>query len=341
MLNVSTSPHVRCASSTATVMRDVMIALLPPLLFGVYVLGLRALLVILLSVAACVGSEYLYRRLMRLPSTVGDGSAVVTGLILAMGLPSSVPWWIPVMGGAFAIVIVKQLFGGIGQNIMNPALAARCFLLISFPALVGSGFPAVGDLFGSNALSSLWQRLTTVSVDAVATATPLAVLRGGGVPDLWQLFFGLHAGCIGETSAAAILLGAAYLLSRRVIRLRIPAVYVLSTVAFIALFRLGRGESVTAGYLLGQALSGGLLAGAVFMATDYATGPITPIGQIVYAALLGLLTAMLRIFGSMTEGVSYAILIGNMLSPLIERITWPRSFGVRRAPREKKGGAQG
>ena len=139
MLNVSTSPHVRCAASTATVMRDVMIALLPPLLFGVYVFGLRALLVILLSVAACVGSEYLYRRLMRLPSTVGDGSAVVTGLILAMGLPSSVPWWIPVMGGAFAIVIVKQLFGGIGQNIMNPALAARCFLLISFPALVGSG----------------------------------------------------------------------------------------------------------------------------------------------------------------------------------------------------------
>ena len=337
MVNASVSPHIRSGLSTATIMQDVAIALLPPLLFGVFIFGLRALVLILLSAAVCVLAEFLYEKLMKLPVTVGDGSALVTGLILAMNLPASAPWWFPVLGGVFAIVIVKLLFGGIGQNIMNPALAARCFLIISFPALMGSGFPAVGNLFGPDAGAAFWQRMTTWTVDATTGATPLSVLREGESLDLLQAFLGFHAGCIGETSAAAILLGALYLFARGVISPRIPAVFTGSTLLFIFLFRLARGESCGADYMLGQLLCGGLLAGAVYMATDYTTSPITAGGQVIYGVLLGLLTALFRVFGSATEGVSYAIIIGNTLVPLIERVSYPRPFGVRR---RVKGGAE-
>ncbi len=338
MRNASVSPHIRSGLSTAVIMRDVAIAMLPALLFGVFVFGLRALVIILTSVAICVLTEWIYQRQMKLPVTVADGSAVVTGMILAMNLPASVPLYIPVMGGIVAILIIKQLFGGVGQNIMNPALGARCFLLISFPALMGSGMPAVGNLFGNDAFGGFMQRMTTWQVDATATATPLALLRGGEDIDLLQAFLGLHSGCIGEVSAAAILLGAVYMLARGVISVRIPGLYVVSTVCFIFLFNLLTGNGITGWEtLLGHVLTGGLLAGAVFMATDYVTSPITPVGQTVYALLLGFLTALFRVFGSSAEGVSYAIIITNCLVPLIERVTLPHAFGK---PRErKKGGA--
>lgn len=330
MVNVSVSPHIRSRLTTSVVMGDVAIALLPALLMGVFVFGLRALLVIVVTAGACVLTEYIYRRLMKLSNTVLDGSALVTGLILAMNMPATVPLWVPALGGVFAILFVKQLFGGLGQNIMNPALAARCFLLISFPALVGGSMPAVGNLFDG----SLWQgfvsRLTTLSVDATTMATPLQLLKDGGTVDLLQAFLGLHSGCIGETSTLAILLGFVYMVWRGVISPRIPVVYVVSACVCIGgMAWLSTGQMPSANYLLGQACTGGLMAGAVFMATDYVTSPITATGQWIYALLLGLLTALFRVFGSSAEGVSYAIIIGNTLVPLIEKATLPRPFGKR------------
>lgn len=336
MTNISVSPHVRSGLSTSTVMRDVAIALLPALMFGVFAFGLRALIIILLSAVSCVLTEWLYQRLMKLPVTVADGSALVTGLILAMNLPATVPFWIPVMGGVFAILFVKQLFGGIGQNFMNPALGARCFLLISFPALMGGSWPAVGNLFGTDAFGGFVERMSTLSLDAASSATPLALLQSGGEIDLLQGFLGLHSGCIGETSSLAILIGAAYMLCRGVISPRIPAVFVGSAVVFALLLNLLAGNGLpSANYLIGQTVTGGLLAGAVFMATDYVSSPITSGGQWIYAILLGFLTALFRVFGSSAEGVSYAIIIGNTLVPLIERVTMPRAFGQR----QRKGGA--
>ena len=335
MTNISVSPHVRSGLSTSTVMRDVAIALMPALLFGTFVFGLRALIIIALCAVTCVLTEYVYERLMKQPVTVADGSALVTGLILAMNLPSTVPFWVPVMGGVFAILFVKQLFGGIGQNFMNPALAARCFLIISFPAMMGGNWPAVGNIFGADVLGGFAQRMSTLTVDAASAATPLAVLQGGGEVDLLQAFLGIHSGCIGETSSLAILIGAAYMLARGVISPRIPAVYVGSAVAFAFLLNLLAGNGApSVNNLVGQTVTGGLLAGAVFMATDYVTSPITRGGQWVYAILLGFLTALFRVFGSSAEGVSYAIIIGNTLVPLIERVTMPRAFGS-----SHKGGA--
>ncbi len=337
MLNASVSPHIRHGLTTATVMRDVAIAMMPALLFGVFVFGLRALIIIVLSAVTAVLTEYVYQRLMKLPVTANDGSALVTGLILAMNMPASVPFWVPVLGSVFAILVVKQLFGGLGQNIANPAVAARCFLIISFPALVGS-MPAVGNLVGEGAFQAFGQRMTTLTMDAVSTATPLALVKEGKFIDLWQAFLGLHSGCIGETSTLAILIGLVYMLARRVVHIRIPAIYVVSAVGFAVLFGLLKGDvpALTLNFLVGQACTGGLMAGAVFMATDYVTSPITKWGQVVYALLLGLLTAIFRTFGGTAEGVSYAILIGNMVVPLIEKATMPRTFGKNF---DKKGGA--
>ena len=333
MVNVSSSPHIRSNVTTSRVMGDVAIALMPALLTGVFVFGLRAALVILVCAVVSVATEYVYRRLMKLPQTVFDGSALVTGLILAMNLPASVPLWIPALGSVFAILVVKQLFGGLGQNIMNPALAARCFLLISFSSLMAAGMPAVGNLFGSDWLAAFGQRMTTFSVDAMTGATPLQALKDGQTVDLLQAFLGLHSGCIGETSTLALLVGAVYMLCRRVISPRITGLYLLSAAGFIALFCVVSGRGLSANYLLGQLCTGGLMAGAVFMATDYVTSPITPWGQVVYALILGLLTALFRVFGTTAEGVSYAVLIGNILVPLIEKITVPRPFGKRGAAR--------
>ena len=221
-------------------------------------------------------------------------------------MPPNIAWWVPVIGGVFAIVVIKMLFGGIGQNIMNPALGARCFLLISFAS-----------------------RMTDFAVDGVSTATPLAMLKLGKEINLLDAFLGMQSGCIGEVSALAILIGGGYLLIRKVISIRIPAVYILSTLLFVFLFNVfANGGVPTVNYMVGQLLTGGLLAGAFFMATDYTTTPITKGGQILFAVLIGFLTAVFRILGSSAEGVSYAIIVGNLCVPLIEKITVPKAFGM-------------
>ncbi len=312
MYNVSVSPHIRDKSSTRKIMIDVCIALVPTLAFGVWHFGINALFVIISSVLSCVVSEAVFELIVKKPITVFDFSAVVTGLILALNMPPNIAWWVPAIGGVFAIVIVKMLFGGIGQNIMNPALAARCFLLISFAS-----------------------RMTDFSVDGVSSATPLAVLKSGGSVDLLDAFLGFKTGCIGEVSVAAILIGAAYLLIRKVISIRIPAVYILSTALFIFVFSLAKTGMPTWQFMLGELLTGGLMAGAFFMATDYTTSPITKWGQVVYAVLIGFLTAVFRILSSSAEGVSYAIIISNLFVPIIEKITVPKAFGVKK--KEKKG----
>lgn len=312
MFHVSVSPHIRDKSSTRKIMIDVCIALVPTLAFGVWHFGINALFVILSSVLSCVVSEAVFELIIKKPITVFDFSAVVTGLILALNMPPNIAWWVPAVGGVFAIVIVKMLFGGIGQNIMNPALAARCFLLISFAS-----------------------RMTDFSVDGVSSATPLAVLKSGGSVDLLDAFLGFKTGCIGEVSILAILIGAAYLLIQKVISIRIPAVYILSTALFIFLFTLATTGMPTWQFMLGELLTGGLMAGAFFMATDYTTSPITKWGQVIYAVLIGFLTAVFRVLGSSAESVSYAIIISNLFVPIIEKITVPKPFGVKK--KEKKG----
>ena len=305
MLNVSVSPHLRAETDTPALMRDVAIALLPACIFGVYNNGYRAAVIILISVATALLTEFLFEKLVRRTVTVGDWSAVVTGLLLAVNLPASVPYWMPALGSLFAILVVKQLFGGIGQNFMNPALAGRCFLLISFTA-----------------------EMTSFTYDGVAGATPLAALKAGESVDLVQMFLGTHGGCIGETSVLAILVGAAYLLIKRVISIRIPGIYILSTLVFVVILNLATGAGMPDGtYLLAQLFGGGLLLGAFFMATDYVTSPVTPKGQIIFGIGCGLLTVFIRYFGGLPEGVSYSILIMNTLVWAIDKITHPRKFG--------------
>lgn len=304
LLNVSSSPHVRSNETTHGVMLDVAIAMLPATAYGVYHFGLHALLVLIVTVAACIISEYVYEKLMHRPCTVDDLSALVTGMLLALNMPPDIPVWIPALGGVFAIIVVKQLYGGLGQNFMNPALAARCFLLISFAGKM-TNFSYSG-------------------FDSATSATPLAVLKGGGQVDITSMFTGNISGTIGEVSVIALLVGAAYLLVRKVITIRIPAAYILTVLVFAAIFG---GHGLNMNYLLPQLFGGGLIFGAFFMATDYVTSPITPKGQLLFGILLGILTGLFRIFGSSAEGVSYAIIIGNLLVPLIERVTLPIAFG--------------
>ena len=311
LLHVSSSPHVRSKITTNDIMLMVVIALLPTTIFGIYNFGPRALLLILLSVATCVLTEYVYEKLMKKPVTVKDFSAVVTGLLLALNLPASVSWFVPVIGGIFAILIVKQLFGGLGQNFMNPALAARCFLLISFS----------GQMTDFSVPKGAWGN---IAVDTVSGATPLALLKSGETADVLSLFIGNVQGTIGETSAIAILIGAIFLLCMKIIDLRIPLTYLASFVIFIAIFG---GHGLDPNYILGHLFGGGLVLGAWFMATDYVTSPITKKGQIVYGVILGVLTGLFRLFGGSAEGVSYAIIFSNLLVPLIERVTMPTAFG--------------
>ena len=299
MLHVSSSPHVRDGVTTPVLMYDVIIAMLPAAAFGVYHFGFHALLVLLVTTAACVLSEYIYERLMGKPVTIKDGSAVITGMILALNMPPEIPLWIPVLGGIFAIIVVKQLYGGLGQNFMNPALAARCFLLISFAG-----------------------RMSSFTLDGVTAATPLALMRSGEGADLTALFLGAIPGTIGEVSKLALLIGAAYLLIRRVITIRIPGTYILTFAVFMFLF-----GGMDLSYTLAQVLAGGLIFGAFFMATDYVTSPITAKGQILYGVFLGILTGVFRLWGGSPEGVSYAIILGNVVVPLIEKVTYPKAFG--------------
>lgn len=310
MLNVSSSPHVRDNSSTRRIMLDVCIALLPACIFGIVNFGMRALAVLVVSVITCVVSEYLFEHFMHRPITVGDLSAVVTGLLLGMNMPHTIPLWIVMLGSVFAIIVVKQLFGGLGQNFMNPALAARCFLLISFAG-----------------------RMTSFTYDGVTGATPLALLKSGESVNVLSMFLGTTAGVIGETSTVAILVGALYLIIRKVITPLIPMVYLAVFSVFILLFG-GHGFDMT--YLAAELCGGGLMLGAFFMATDYVTSPVNTVGRIIYGIILGILTGLFRIFGNSAEGVSYAIIFSNILVPLIEKLTVPRAFGVVREKKSKE-----
>ena len=313
LFNVSTNPHVRSKDTTQTIMRDVLIALAPASIFGVYNFGLDALIRIVVGIAACMAFEALYEYLMHKKITVMDLSAAVTGLLIALNVPPTLNVGFEIIGCAFAIIIVKQLFGGLGQNFMNPALAARCFLLIAFTG-----------------------PMTKFVYDGVSGATPLAILKPGGEAEgtvsLFDMFIGKTGGVIGETSVVCLLIGAVYLLARKVISLRIPLTYVATFAVLIFLFAPGHQFDVT--YLAEQICGGGLILGAFFMATDYVTSPITPAGKILFGVILGLLTFIFRMFGGSAEGVSYAIIFSNLLVPLIEMVTVPKSFGKKKPVKE-------
>lgn len=327
LLNVSASPHVRSEDTTGTIMADVAIALIPAGVFGVYNFGLNALITILVTVVTCLLTEYLYEKAMKKPVTTSDCSALVTGLLLAYNLPSTVPVWIPVIGGVFAILVVKMLFGGLGQNFMNPALAARCFLLISFAKIMTTFSIEAGDGIKGIIMNGMASVDGYAVVDGVSGPTPLACVKSGGSYDILDMFLGTTAGTIGEVSAAAILIGAAYLLLRKVISPRIPLTYITTFMVFIAIVNAIKGNGFDVNYLLGNLFGGGLMLGAFFMATDYVTSPITPKGKIIFGIALGIITGIFRVFGNSAEGVSFAIIFCNMLVPLIEKVTIPKPFG--------------
>ena len=304
LLSLSASPHIHSGRSTSAIMRDVLIALVPTTVAGTVIFGLRALLVVAVCVISCVLLEALYNIIVKKDQTVGDLSAAVTGLLLALNLPANVPIWQCVVGCVFAIVLVKCLFGGIGRNLVNPAITARVFMLVAFSNLAKAAFPA--------------------NIDAASGATPLVQIDQGTVPSLLDLFLGRHGGAIGEVCAAALLVGFVYLLIRRVITWHIPVAYI-GTV-FLLSFAL-EGNAMTA---LSLILSGGLFIGAIFMATDYVTSPPTPLGKLVFGLGAGLLTFLIRYFGVYPEGVSFAILFMNILTPYIEKLGAFKVFGGRK-----------
>lgn len=312
LYHVSSSPHVRSKDTTGRVMLYVIIALLPASLFGIYNFGWKALLLMVVTIASCVASEWVFNKIVHKKDTIQDLSAVVTGLLLALNLPVTLPWWEAVIGGVFAIVIVKCLFGGLGQNFMNPALGARCFLLIAFAA-----------------------DMTNFATDAFTGPTPLAAMRNGESVNTMDMLIGRTAGTIGETSAIAILIGAIFLILMGVIDLRIPASYIVTFVVFILLFG---GHGMDWNYVTAQLCGGGLMLGAFFMATDYVTSPITPRGQILFGICCGIFTGLFRCFGANAEGVSFAIILSNLLVPIIEKITVPRAFGVVKEAKSREGG---
>lgn len=300
--NVSSSPHIRDKVTSSNIMLMVVISLLPATFFGIWNFRHEnAWILIVLTTAAAVLAEYLWEKLMHKPVTIKDFSAVVTGLLLALNLPPTLPWWMGVVGAFFAIIVVKQLFGGLGQNFMNPALGARCFLLICFAG-----------------------KMTNFVYDGVTGPTPLANLKAGESVDSFAMLIGNTSGTIGETSVIALMIGAMFLILMGVIDLRIPGTYILTFVIFISLFG---GHGFDSQYITAHLCGGGLMLGAWFMATDYVTSPITSKGKIVYGICLGCLTGLFRLFGGSAEGVSYAIIISNLLVPLIEKATLPKPFG--------------
>ena len=300
--NVSSSPHIRDKVTSSNIMLMVVISLLPATFFGIWNFRHEnAWILIVVTTAAAVLAEYLWEKLMHKPVTIKDFSAVVTGLLLALNLPPTLPWWMGVVGAFFAIIVVKQLFGGLGQNFMNPALGARCFLLICFAG-----------------------KMTNFVYDGVTGPTPLANLKAGESVDSFAMLIGNTSGTIGETSVIALMIGAMFLILMGVIDLRIPGTYILTFVIFISLFG---GHGFDPQYITAHLCGGGLMLGAWFMATDYVTSPITSKGKIVYGICLGCLTGLFRLFGGSAEGVSYAIIISNLLVPLIEKVTLPVAFG--------------
>lgn len=302
---VSASPHLRSGISTTSIMRDVIIALLPSVVAGSIIFGVRALLIVALTVASCVVSEYISRKVMKRNNTIGDLSAVVTGVLLGLNYPVGINPVMAVFGGVVAIVVVKQMFGGIGQNFVNPALAARIILLVSFPT----------DM-------TTWASpfyYTQGAVDAVTSATPLAQNAAGTFSGSYlDLFLGNVGGCIGETCALAILLGGIYLIARKVISPIIPATYIATV--FVLAFVMGQDPVF-------HILSGGVMLGAFFMATDYTTSPITSKGKVIFAIGCGLMTMLIRVYANLPEGVSFSIVLMNILVPHIENLTRPKAFG--------------
>ncbi|MEY8283986.1 RnfABCDGE type electron transport complex subunit D [Lachnospiraceae bacterium 50-23] len=306
-VKLSSSPHIRDKVTSGNIMLMVAIALLPASAFGVWNFGMPALIMLVTTTVTAVLTEYIYEKLMHKKITINDFSAAVTGFLLGLNMPATAPWWMGALGSVFAILIVKQLFGGLGQNFMNPALGARCFLLISFTG-----------------------QMTRFVYDGTTGATPLAVLKEGGTVDSMDMLIGTIPGTIGETSVIAIIAGAIFLILMGVIDLRIPGTYIVTFVIFVGIF--GQFTKAGAGlfdpqYITAHLCGGGLMLGAWFMATDYVTSPITKKGQYVFGVLLGILTGLFRLFGGSAEGVSYAIIIGNLLVPLIERVTLPKPFG--------------
>jgi len=300
-LIVSPSPHLLSKNSTSNIMFDVIVALFPALLVGIYVFGPRALIVTCVCVATCILSEFVIRKLMKRSNTVSDFSAIVTGVLLAFNLPPQIPLWVAALGSAFAIIVVKQLFGGIGQNFANPAIAARIFLVVSFGTYMTTWTAPFAYRYG---------------LDATAGATPLTDLAGAKTLDL---FLGNVGGCIGEVSALALLIGGIYLVIRHVINPFVPLTFI-GTV-FVFTWILGEDP-------LKQILAGGLMLGAIFMATDYATTPATLKGKIIFAFGCGVITTLIRVFGSYPEGVSFAILLMNLVTPLIDRVTATKPVGA-------------
>ncbi|MCH5341517.1 MAG: RnfABCDGE type electron transport complex subunit D [Acetatifactor sp.] len=303
LYQVSSNPHIRSKVTTNGIMLAVIVALMPATGYGIYHFGPRALAVILVTIASTMLTEFLFG-LYRKKVTITDLSAVVTGLLLALNLPVTIPLWMAALGGVFAILVVKMLFGGLGQNFMNPALAARCFLLISFPV-----------------------QMTAFDCDAYTGATPLALLKAGEQVNVMEMVRGNVGGTIGETSVIALVIGACILLMLGIIDLRIPGSYIVTFVLFVGIFG-GRGFDPY--YISAHLSGGGLMLGAFFMATDYVTRPITVKGQYIFGIFLGLMTGIFRIFGPGAEGVSYAIILGNILVPLIEKYTRPTAFGYKR-----------
>ena len=295
--------------NTKSLMLDVVIAMIPAAAFGVYNFGVHALLVLLVTSAVCVASEYVYEKLMHKPITIADGSALVTGMILALNMPPQIPVWVPALGGIFATIVVKQLYGGLGQNFMNPALGGRCFLLIAFAA----------DMTNFN--------VTRNGVDVYSGATPLALIKNEGLSsvNVRDMLIGNTAGTIGETSVIAILIGAIIMILLGVIDLKIPASYIITFAVFMFLFG---AQQFDINYVVAELCGGGLMLGAFFMATDYVTSPITPMGKIIFGICCGILTGVFRCFGANAEGVSFAIILSNCLVPIIEKVSIPRAFGM-------------
>ena len=316
LMTVSSSPHIRTNETTTSIMRDVIIALIPALFCSIVFFGLRSIYIVAISVSACVGFEYLWQKITKKPVTISDGTAAVTGVLLAMNVPVTAPWWMMVIGSFVAIIIAKQLYGGVGHNFVNPALAGRAFLLASWPVLMtrwvmpfSTGFP--------------------ISPDLVSAATPLAILKGtqvGELPSFVDMFIGNMSGCLGETSALALIVGGAYLVIRKVISPRIPLCFI-GTVAVLS-FIFSNGDLSASESVLYSILSGGLMLGAIFMATDYVTSPITAKGQAIMGIGCGVITFVIRKFGGYPEGVSYAILLMNIATPLIDKYCRPKKFGA-------------
>lgn len=318
-LTVSAAPHIHTNMTVSGIMRDVIIALLPSAVFGCVIFGWRAAVVIITCIASCLLSEFIFNKVMKRKNTIGDLSAVVTGMLLALNLPPQLPIYMAVIGSAFAIIVVKQIFGGLGKNFMNPALAARCFMLIAW----------------TSAMTAFVNPLMGYGADAVSAATPLAAMKSGAgdIPSLKNAFLGFIPGTIGETSVLMILIGFVYLLIRRVITPRIPLAFV-AAFAVLTFFFGNKGDMSAVDYTLMQLCTGGLMLGAVFMATDYTTTPTTPWGMVIFGIGCGVLTFVIRRFGGYPEGVSFSIILMNVAAPLIEKATRPKSFG------EKGGAAQ-